>query len=102
MKQAAVVKSYKRQENEFCKYVRYIPAADIYTDAIFIPGHIIYKLKRNDGATLMLKARIALHGNENSQKLDLRTERSSCSPSRVRLALAVPGIYHWHITNADD
>lgn len=64
--QPAFVKAYKDQEEEFCKHVLRIPVADIPADANVIRSHVIYKVKRNDNATLMLKAQIAPHGSEDS------------------------------------
>lgn len=36
LKQTAAVKAYKRQENEFCKHLRYIRVANTSADAIVI------------------------------------------------------------------
>lgn len=99
--QAAEVKTYKNEGEELCEHVSRIQVADICADANVIRGHIVSKLKRNREVSLMLKARIAPHSNENNQKPDLRTECFMCSPSEVHILLAVSATGRWRIDKAN-
>lgn len=45
---------------------------DIPANANFISGHTVNKIKIEDDHILRLKSHIASHGNEDSQKGDLR------------------------------
>ena len=99
--QAVIACSYRDQEIEFCKRVRRVPIPDIPAQANVIRSHVIYKVQVNDDSSLSLKTRIAPHGNEDSQKRDLRTECCMCPPSGIRIMLAVASMSLWLITKAD-
>lgn len=99
--QAAVVKTYKDQKGGFYRHVCCIFVATISADSNVIQSEVIYKVNKNDDATLMLKARIALHGNGDSQKLKLLTNWCMFSASEVRIHLSVAAIRRWRNIKAD-
>lgn len=59
------------QEEASCKHARLIPVASVLADANVIQNHVINMVERNSNNMLILKAHIALHSNEDRQKLDL-------------------------------
>ncbi len=99
--QFPLVKAYKEEEEEFLKTVKRIPRKKVPRNANIIGSHTIYKLKRNDDESLKLKARIAPHGNEDSDTELLRTDCNMCSPVGVRVVYVVATIYGWIVIRID-
>lgn len=72
--QAALIRSCEKEKAISYKLVRRVTISDISADANVTRSHTIYKINTNDDATLSPKAVIALHGNEDSLKAELRSE----------------------------
>lgn len=53
-------------------------------------------LKMNDDESLKLNARIAPHGNEDSDKENLHTECCMCPPLGIRVVSSTATIRKWH------
>lgn len=70
-------------------------------DTNIISSHIIYKVKLNDDSTLKLKARIASHGNEDSDKDLMRTDCCICSPIGIRFIFSSATYRSWPIIRID-
>lgn len=81
------MKAYQKQEEEFTKRVQKVSIKDITQGSNIIRRHTLYKLKYEDDGMLLLKVRISPHANEDSQKLELRTEYNMCQPAGIRIML---------------
>lgn len=57
--------AYYTEKKNFKKNVKEVHVSKITSDAIIIPSHVLYKKKVKDDYTLMIKARIAPHGNKD-------------------------------------
>lgn len=51
-----------------------------------------------DDQTIRLKARTAPHGNKSGQKLELRSDFSSCFPIELRVLLPTAALSKWCVT----
>lgn len=60
--------SYQDEERRLINTVRPLPGWSLPRTANIIGSHTVDKLKLNDDESLKLKARIALHGNELSDR----------------------------------
>ena len=58
-------------------------------------------MKQNDDQSLKLKARIAPHGNEDSDKENLHTEWCMCPPLGIRIISTTATVRGWRIVRAD-
>lgn len=50
---------------------------------------------------MALKARIAPHGNEDSEKERLTTDCQTCPPTGIRIVLSVSALFGWKVKRAD-
>lgn len=66
-----------------------------------IRSHVLYKIKTCDDSTLMCKARIAPHGNEDREKENLRTDSASCPPLGIRMLFSLCAIMKWYLSKVD-
>ena len=66
-----------------------------------ISSHVIYKIKINDDHSLKLKARISLHGNEDTQKELCKTDCSMCSPIGITVVLTTAVVRKWVFEKAN-
>lgn len=96
-----MINAYKKEEEAFKRTVREIPRDSVPTDSNVISSHVLYKLKLNDDNSLKLKGRIAPHGNQDSMKMDLRSDCCMCSPTGLRLVLMLAALNKWRIVKAD-
>lgn len=78
--QAPMVNAYREEEKKFLLNVRQVPRDAVPKTANIIGSYTVYKLKVNDDDNLKLKARIAPHGNEDSDKENLHTDCCMCPP----------------------
>lgn len=67
--QAVMVKAYQREESQYLKHVNIVSRFSVPKDANIISSHVVYRLKLTDEDQLKLKARIAPHGNEDSDTI---------------------------------
>lgn len=58
-----IIKSYNTEEQSFLKAVRRVALVTVPVDANIITSHVLYKVKIEEGGSLLLKDRIAPHGN---------------------------------------
>ncbi len=63
--------------------------------------HEIIKVKTLDDGTLLVRCRFAPHGNEDSEKENLRTDSASCSPLAFRIFLSVCSLKKMFISKVD-
>ena len=99
--QAAIINSYKREEEAFKRIVREVCRETVPSNANVISSHVLYKLKLNDDNTFKLKARIAPHGNQDSMQYDLRSDCCMCSHTGLRIVLMTDAMYKWQLVKAD-
>ena len=48
-----------------------------------------------------MKARIAPHGNKDSEKDGLKTDSTSCPPTGIRALLSIATIHKWPLAKID-
>lgn len=70
--QASLVNAYSNEESKFVENIKTIWTSGVGQSSNIFGIHIIYKLKLNDDHLLKLMARIAIHGNGNFDKENLR------------------------------
>lgn len=95
--QFPLVNDYQVEENEFIKTFQVVNRQDIRQGANIISSHSIYKIKLNDDSILNLKARIAPHGNEDTEKDAMRTDCCMCSPIGIRIVISIATFCGWRI-----
>ena len=93
--------SYRTEEESFMKTVRPVPIQDVPQYGNIISSHTLYKVKRSDDGSLLLKARIAPHGNEDDLKNVLSKDCSTCPPTGLRIVESIAAIKGWTIYKAD-
>lgn len=64
-------------------------------------SQVRYKVRLNDDSSLKLKTRIALHGNEDSEREQLRADCCMCYPIGIRLVITMSTFKKWHIIRTD-
>ena len=99
--QSVIVNAYNKEEENFVANVKIVPRSSVPKSANIIGSHTIYKLKQNDDQSLKLKARIAPHGNEDSDKENLHTECCMCPPLGIRIISTTATVRGWRIVRAD-
>ena len=83
------------------KYVKIVKRSNLPPGANIISSHAIYKIKLNDDQSLKLKARIAPHGNEDSDKDVMKTDCCMCSPLGIRIVVSVSTYKKWRLIRID-
>lgn len=99
--QAPLINAYRKEEDNFLSNVKIVPRSCVPVNANVIGSHTIYKIKANDDQTLKLKARIAPHGNEDSDKSNLRSDCNMCPPIGIRIVSSTATIRKWRVVRAD-
>lgn len=74
---------------------------DIPQNSNVISIHVLYEFKTLDDATLMKKALISPHGNEDSLKLDLKSDCSIFSPVFMRILVSAASIFGYRLSKLD-
>ena len=93
--------AYKKEEEKFLLNVEVVPRSSIPRDANIIGCHTVYKIKLNDDKSLKLKARIAPHENEDSEKENLHTKCCMCPPLGIRVMNIIATQRKWRIVRVD-
>ena len=81
--------------------VRLIPISEIPENVNVIRSHVLYKVKDCDDGTKLLKARIAPHGNEDSEKDGLKTDSATCPPVGIRIVCSTATVKKWPVVKID-
>ena len=71
-----LINAYMEEEGNFKKHVKMVHLSQVPKIANIVNSHSLFKLKKLDDSSLKLKSRIAPHGNEDSDKDDLKTDCS--------------------------
>lgn len=79
--------AYDLEESSFRKTVKAVTRSKVPHTANVISSNVIYKIKINDDQYLKLKDRIAPHGNEGSQKDNLKIDCFMCPPTGIRITV---------------
>lgn len=92
---------YKSDEAKvyFKNLVKAIPVSDEPLDDNIISSNIVYKLEGQYDDYLMLKARVAQQGNEESFKKDLRLDCFMCSTVKIDVSLGFAALDCWPMVN---
>lgn len=93
--------AYKIEETDLKETCTALPVSEAPSDANVIFSHVLYMVKVMDDHPLKMKARIAPHKNEDSQRLELRSECFMCSPVGVRALLSTAALRKWRRTKLD-
>lgn len=81
--QSAMIKAYENEEAKHIKTVQRIPRWKISRDANVVSSHVVYRIKVEDDDSLRLNARIAPHGNEDSDTENSKTDCCMCPPEGI-------------------
>lgn len=73
-----IANAYMVEEQNFVKECVRLHRSKVPSDANVIRSHVIYKIKTRDDDSLTCKARIAPHGNEDSERENLKTDSACC------------------------
>lgn len=90
--------SCEADESSFEKTIHVVPISDIPAHANVISCHTAYKVKIEENSSLCFKARIATNGNEDSVKVEMRSDCSMCSPVWMRIILSTAALRRWRLT----
>lgn len=93
--QFPLIISYKKGEDTFLKFCTVVPVDKIPKDVNVIGSHTLHKTRMKDGSLLMLKARVAPHGNENDLKHGLTTICVTCSPTGIQVVESIAAVFGW-------
>ena len=85
--------TYKQEEDIFKKTVRMVHVSKVPSDANVITSHVIYKVKLNDDASLKIRARIAPHGDKDTDQYQLKTDFSVCPPTGIWILLSLASFF---------
>ena len=93
--------SYSIVEHNFLRHCISVHRSKVPTNANVISSHVLYKIKRRDDGSLTCKARIAPHGNEDRDRLNLKTDSACCPPIGIRVLFSICQLHRWHLTKID-
>ena len=93
--------AYKKEESSFLKTVQLVHISDVPENENVITSHVLYKVKDCDDRKRLMKARIAPHGNKDSEKDGLKTDSTSCPPTGIRALLSNATIHKWPLAKID-
>ena len=99
--QSAMIKSYDAEEEKYISTVKRVPRRKVPRDANIVSSHVVYRIKVEDDDSLRLKARIAPHGNEDSDIENLKTDCCMCPPSGIRVITVTATVRTWRIVKID-
>eukprot|EP00178_Gracilaria_changii_P016074 TRINITY_DN453_c0_g1_i1.p1 TRINITY_DN453_c0_g1~~TRINITY_DN453_c0_g1_i1.p1 ORF type:complete len:311 (-),score=40.62 TRINITY_DN453_c0_g1_i1:1250-2182(-) len=88
-------------EDNFKKIVREVHVSRVPANANIISSHVLYKVKIKDDNSLMMKARIAPHGNKDREKQLLKTDSAVCPPLDFRTLLSFVSLFRWTLVKID-
>ena len=89
--------AYNEEKAKFLKTVQKVSLDKIPKYSNIITSPVIYKFKENDDGSLMVKARIAPHGNKDKGKFNLKIDSSQCPPTGIRIAISISTIMKWQV-----
>lgn len=90
--QQFIYNAFEGEQQKFMKHVKRVPIGEMPDKANIISSHTIYKIKVDECNALCLKARIAPHGNEDSLKLELKSDCAMCPLLGFRRVLTLSTI----------
>ena len=80
---------------EHTKLVEIPPGANI------VGSHVVYRIKKDESAHYKFKARLLVHGNEDIEKEDIRTDAATAYLTAIRLILSMSVCYRFHLGQID-
>lgn len=95
--QFPILNAYRVEEEDFKKNVESVKRSCVPPGSNVISSHVIYKVKMNEDGSLKLKALIAPHGNEDSNKDQMCTDCCMCSSLGIRIVISVSTYKKWRI-----
>lgn len=66
-----------------------------------ISSHVVFKVKTNDDGSLELKGRVVVHGNRDSEKDSVRSDRAAADMMIVRTVISLASILGFELATAD-
>lgn len=97
----SLMNAYTKEEDTFMKIFQTVRVFKVSEDPNIIIGHVSYKIKANDDDFCRMKARIAPHGNKDSDTPNLKTDSSICPTVEIRIQLSMVVIFHWCLDKID-
>lgn len=97
----AIMKAYVVEKEKFVTNTRPIPKSSLPANANFVSSHAVYCIKTEDDDSLLLKARIAHYGNEDSDTENLRSDCCMCPSLGIDVVLSTAAIRRWRIVRID-
>ena len=94
-------KAYLSEEESFLNNCKLVHRTKVPGNANVISSHVLYKIKELDDGTLKCKARIAPHGNKDSNMNDLKRDSATCPPIGFRTLLSICTIMQWFVSKVD-
>lgn len=95
--QSAMVPAYEKEEDKDIHTVHRVHRKTVPHDVKIISLHVVYKIKVEDDDSLRLKARIAPHGNEDSEKSIFSSDCCIFSPTGIRIIILVASDHWWRL-----
>ena len=99
--QSVMLKAYQLEQEKYFKHVKPVPRKKALPNANRISSHVVYRIKVEDDQSLKLKARIAPHGNEDSEIEFLKSDCAMCWPLGIRIVVSVSTCRKWLIVKTD-
>lgn len=78
--------------------VNMVSIDDFPSGANNISNHVLYEIKSNNDDTLNMKAGIAPHGNNDSERKKLKTGSATSPPIGIRIILLLAVKFKWKIS----
>lgn len=69
--------------------------------ASVVKSHVIYEFRTHEKQKRTLKARIALHGNHECEKDNIRKDSAAAQLNIMRLVLCISAILNFQLATAD-
>lgn len=91
-KQNILVIAYLREEEAFLKYVQSAPRNSVDPTETVVLSSVLYRVKPNDDLSLLLRARIGPHCNEDSQKADMQPVYCMCPTLGIIVVISTAAV----------
>lgn len=77
----------------FKKIVKEVNSSKVSSNANIASSHVLYKAEIQDDTSIMIKARIAPHGNKDKEKHTVKSDFAVCPSLQIRTLLSIANIF---------
>lgn len=95
--QSVMFNVYDDEERRYIKTVQRLQRNSVLRDVFIVASHVLYNIKVDDNDSLRPKARIAFHGNEDSEKQNLTSDFCMCVPTGISVITVTATIQEWRV-----